>query len=86
MKYHGLVFSACAAVPFVNIGNTRKNLDLCADAGLGAYSVPMDRFGVDEFLEAMKRAEAPEAPGIVADVASANRSQVESLLGSMFGR
>jgi|GEM_PF-1302853 Uncharacterized conserved protein len=80
MKYHGLVFSIAAGVPFINVGSTRKNIHLCADEGLERLSVPFNDFNIDRFWAAVKTAEAAETLDAITDVAENNRKLVSSFV------
>jgi len=53
MKYHGLVFGLLNGKFVINIGNTRKNRDLMADADLEGLSFPRDRFRKTAVLDAV---------------------------------
>jgi len=60
MKFHGLIFAALMAVPFVNIGLTRKTAMLCVDLEQPELSIPPYSFTQASLLEAVKIAEMPE--------------------------
>lgn len=82
MKFHGLVFAALAAVPFVNIGLTRKTAMLCEDLGQPRLSIAPYTFTQAGVLAAVKTAEAPETRtalqvAVAAQVAQAQQAAQE---------
>lgn len=76
MKYHGIVFAMHAGVPFVNIGDTRKNTDLLMDADLAALGCGFEGFDKERFLDAVKAAESGDTAARIAAVAAQNRQEV----------
>ncbi|GGY66318.1 polysaccharide pyruvyl transferase family protein [Pseudoduganella albidiflava] len=80
MKYHGIVFAMCAGVPFINVGDTRKNQDLLVDSGLGALESSMGDFDRDRFLAAVKVAESADTRELILDTAARNREEVQAAM------
>lgn len=80
MKYHGIVFSMNANVPFINIGDTRKNADLLLDSGLDGLNCSLSHFENGTFLKAVKYAESAEVREIVSSVATENHLLVQEAL------
>jgi polysaccharide pyruvyl transferase WcaK-like protein len=60
MKFHGIVFSMIAGVPFLNIGLSRKTQLLCRDNALDFLSVPPYSFSFHSMIKVIKLAESPE--------------------------
>lgn len=84
MKYHGIVFSMNANVPFINIGDTRKNADLLFDSGLNELNCSLNHFDNDTFLKTVKFAESSEVRETIKSVATENnimvRAAIENIL------
>ena len=78
MKYHGIVFAMNANVPFINIGDTRKNADLLFDSGLDGLNCSLNNFDNSTFLKAVKFAESSEVQEIISSVATENNIMVRS--------
>lgn len=57
MKFHGAIFAMLHGVPFVSIGQTRKLITLCEEAGIGDLAVSPYLFTYDTALAALKQAE-----------------------------
>lgn len=55
MKYHGLVFGMAAGRFCVNIGGTRKVIDLMNDTGLAGLSLPPARLTADKLVAAIEK-------------------------------
>lgn len=77
MKFHGLVFSIIAGVPFVNVGLSRKTDLLCSDNGLSKLSLEPFSFTKDRFLDAVTHAERLD-PEILKSLAAVKRMEVNA--------
>lgn len=80
MKYHGIVFSMSANVPFINIGDTRKNADLLFDSGLDGLNCSLNHFDNSAFLKTVKFAESSEVRENIISVAAENKTLVHSAI------
>ncbi|MBD8541444.1 polysaccharide pyruvyl transferase family protein [Oxalobacteraceae sp. CFBP 8761] len=80
MKYHGIVFSMKANVPFINIGDTRKNFDLLSDSGLEGLNSSLNNFDHDRFLEIVKYAETTGVLSTISEVSQENSISVASAM------
>jgi polysaccharide pyruvyl transferase WcaK-like protein len=58
MKFHGLIFPLTANIPVLNLGNSKKNLDLARQMGI--ISIHPERLHIDTFLESLKQVESVE--------------------------
>ena len=74
MKFHGLVFPMTAGVPVMNLGSSKKNLDLAKQMGL--VSVLPEQFTVSGFLQALKQVESVEYATSVAETQRLAREAV----------
>lgn len=78
MKFHSLIFSTIANVPFVNVGLSRKTGLFCKNNKLDNLSIEPFTFTKDRFEVAVKHAESlPEKA--LEDVAFVNRLQVNNV-------
>lgn len=76
MKYHGIIFSMTADVPFINIGDTRKNRDLLIDSALTELDCSLINFDKKKFLETVKVAESDRIKEAISAVSTQNRLHV----------
>jgi polysaccharide pyruvyl transferase WcaK-like protein len=58
MKFHGLIMPMTANIPVMNLGNSKKNLDLTKQMNL--TSIPPETFTLATFLDALKQVESAE--------------------------
>jgi polysaccharide pyruvyl transferase WcaK-like protein len=77
MKFHGLVFGMIAGRPVINIGDTRKNIDLMNEVGLSSLSISDMELTRDRFIDALIRAD--ESRQVVVEQVALLREQLEGL-------
>lgn len=84
MKYHGLVFGMVCGKPVINIGDTRKNMDLMAESDLSGYNLPPACFKSDDLLRLI--AAPPDTMKIEAFARAAKEKlgPIESLLSRTY--
>ena len=66
MKYHGIIFSLAAGIPFVDIGLTRKNAVFCTENGFDKVSVPHRSLHQERFADFVKFAESEPMVDLIA--------------------
>lgn len=66
MKYHGIIFSLAAGIPFIDIGLTRKNAVFCAENGFDKVSVPHRSLHQERFADFVKAAESEPMVDLIA--------------------
>jgi polysaccharide pyruvyl transferase WcaK-like protein len=59
MKYHGVLFSVQAGIPFINIAVSRKSRLFCHENGLDRLTIPEYSLQRDRFLDVVRFAERP---------------------------
>ena len=80
MKYHGLVFGLLNRKFVINIGSTRKTLDLMTDAGITALSVSERSMTTTQLLDVMQKHKSENLLKRISDVAENWRGQAVAAL------
>jgi len=83
-KFHGIIFSVLAGVPYVSVGLTRKTELFCYENELQDLSVPPFSFLKSRFLENVKVAEDPNTRDLIASVRDEKKLQWCSLVNQYF--
>lgn len=79
-KFHGLIFPMTAQVPVMNLGNSKKNLDLTQQMGLA--SIEPDEFNVNTFLKTLKQVESVEYATSLAETTRLARESIITTFAS----
>ncbi|MBE9605541.1 polysaccharide pyruvyl transferase family protein [Acetobacteraceae bacterium H6797] len=82
MKYHGLVFGMMNGMLAINLGSTRKTVDLMADAGLSDLTYEGHQHS-DKLLDLLQRDRDAALQSKIAGVAAEWKAEAKACLGRM---
>jgi polysaccharide pyruvyl transferase WcaK-like protein len=80
MRFHGLIFSTLAGVPFINIGITRKTKTYMQENALGDLSIEPFSLTKASLLDTIKLAEDPLTRLRVENCRDVNRQEVKEVV------
>ncbi|MCA1998228.1 MAG: polysaccharide pyruvyl transferase family protein [Hyphomicrobiales bacterium] len=83
MKYHGLVFGLLNKRFVINIGSTRKNLNLMADAGLDGLTLRQKGLTERMIIDAVEKHTTPRLTQAIATVAEEWRAESRAKLAAI---